>query len=83
MNVPSSDPVKPPRRAPRPPLPPLGAGSAGASFGASRFPDRGFGFSAVFGGGDGSRSESWSLVFPTTKSEGDSKRQARLVGITK
>jgi hypothetical protein len=65
-DIPSSEPVKPPRRPPRPPLPPLCAGSVGASFGASRFPERALGLSTVFGGGEGSRSESWSLVLPGT-----------------
>jgi hypothetical protein len=57
-HIPSSEPVKPPRRLPRPPLPPLCAGSVGAAFGASRFPERPLGFSAILGGGDGSLSES-------------------------
>jgi hypothetical protein len=65
-DIPSSEPEKPPRRPPRPPLPPLCAGSVGASFGASRFPERALGLSTVFGGGEGSRSESWSLVLPKT-----------------
>jgi len=63
-DIPSSEPVRPPRRPPRPPLPPLCAGSVGASFGASRFPERALGLSTVFGGGEGSLSESWSLVLP-------------------
>lgn len=66
-DIPSSLPVKPPRRPPRPPRSPLGPpprASDGAVPDASRFPLRGTGLSATFVGGAGSLSESWSLSFP-------------------